>query len=377
MEEINLESKDLIIKNGFASLSEDSLTIWRLFKLFFVRFFSSSVLIYCLVFPLSLLVITFFVPLFFVSIALFSSSLLFSTFAMYGITFYSIEKSSIYKNINNLGISKNKIYFSIFLLVFVVNFCMVFYLVSLIAIFDLFGFVTNTFYIPIPPQSSLKGEAQFVHLEASVALYNWVIFIYYFLLITISTFAISLLFQTLSTSLRSFIFLGIFYVFITFFVGNTFYFAFEPLLEGNYNVEQTEFYVDPNCVQMIDGNTVYIYPQRLATSTTEDGIQEIYSIYPPTGFYGTSASIVWWMGLFLPSNYINMFSFPIFNDASIRESGNNIPNVILNGTSINGYNLQFSFFAFNNSEWLFVIVWPYVLILFYVYLAVILNAKKN
>ncbi|BDV02231.1 MAG: hypothetical protein HPAVJP_1200 [Candidatus Hepatoplasma vulgare] len=342
---------------------------YELIRFFFKRYILSISVIYIYIFPISFIFLLSFMPLFFSGTILYSTSLYFSVFVTYGITFYIIRESTLYKNMAQLGIKKETIYFSMYILIFITSFLVVFFITFLIWFLSVIGFVTDYFYPPVPPSSRYFGQANILDTASSLRDVHWNIFAYYFILIVTTTFIIAFLFQVISKTLKSYILLSIGYVIFCVFLCNEIFITYAPILEGSYTPYDTGdaggvFEVASDSVYSFDAanNTISIYPERLSQFNESYNYEYIKA---PSGLFGTDFSFFWWVALLFPSNYINMLGYSMFTSNTIKVLGDTTVTVMYQGIPINGFSINFMFFRVNNPEWLLVIVWPYVISAFY------------
>lgn len=342
---------------------------YELIYFFLKRYIFSTSVIYIYVFPISFIFLLSFMPLFFSGVILYSTSMYFSVFVTYGITFYIIRESTLYKNMTQLGIRRESIYLSMFILIFITTFLIIFFITFLIWFLTAIGFVTDYFYPPVPPSTRYFGQAEILNVSSTLRDVHWDIFTYYFLMIIITTFVIAFLFQAISKTLKSFILLSIGYIIFNVFLGNEIFITFAPIFEGTYTPNGEEeiggvFNVTPDSVYSIDveNQVISIYPERL---TKFDDNYNYYLEQAPSGLFGSDFSFFWWLSLLFPSNYINSLAYSMFTSNTVKELSDTAIQVVYQGQTINGYSIDYMFFHVNNTEWLVVLVWPYVITAIY------------
>ncbi len=400
---------------------------YRIFKnIFWFQFkklFTSLSSIYFLLIPISLiLTIGVIFPYIYVFRAMIGASIVYSTLFIYGVFFYNLKNSTIYQEINIRNLKREKLfnfYGSLFLLIFLFN---IFYLISIILLFLLFseiGLAINIHSNPIPiyPIFEYNG-LRFLNQEFTFFSIDWGIVFYYLILLTISIFIISFIFEKISPTIKGYMIFASSYFLLNIIFGGMILTKFLEFPPGYY-FSEFKFYNGVRWTSIEGWENFFIIDSSSITYTVNENGQYIINLYPSsivqsgwgdpteieniakysglntwsqTKFLKEFESFTWIISQFFPLYSLNMFissSFfnttynSLINENSINlyivnesfDSVEELVSIIFDNYENVGENeifelvesatFNFKYFKVNNLEWLFIIIEPYLLIIFY------------
>ena len=299
-------------------------SIYALIRFYFTSFFK-SVIPYTtiLIMILSVIILMTLFPTYLMIIGSFSLVLVITVLITWGYTFFILRRSTLYKNLLTSKFTIYTLYVSMIIFVFAWVLILAILQLALVLILDFFGILSHGW-----GWSTIENP-----INWSTA--AWGVFIYYLIIAIILAIAISFFFQTLSKSLKGYMFLSLTYFVFSIVFGGL---LFAELSSVAYNESTSSWYI-------------------VRDSSPENG-----------NYMGTPwTSISWYFSLLTPHYYINTLAYTTFWSWEILlETGETI---IIHANDI-------SYLHFQYWEWIMIILMPYLYMVALVMSGLIITKKK-
>ncbi len=389
------QNKIEVHKNN--QLKDETTSFFNLVWLFGKRLFSSSSTLYFLAIPIvGILSVGLIFPIFLSMNFIMCFSLTGSSFFIYGLFFFNLRKSTIYNSIllklnNKKG--KANIYGSILFLIMVFN--ILFSLIILYIMLILNHFVIGpNFPYPLgrPIQngySTIKGY-DLINFSSSFGSVHYGVFFYYVILTTIVSFAMSLVFQGVTSSFKGYIIISITYILLLIIFGSVIQTMFMPSFTGEYVFNERTGILTNETYFVIDSENVKSWSydslndkwnlELFVQPTKVDKVGSVWT-YSVKTFDDVKGNTIWWISQLFPQNFLNsIFYYSLLGMSYSNlnpDFSDNITELYFGSKEasylIKDLSISFDFFSFNNSLYVYNFVMIYVWLVIWIIAGGIIN----